>query len=262
MSTWQELAKQLAFGQKIKVVCCGTSASAYVSNSPKGISHYCFRSGCDQQHWEPHKRLSAADYLRYKQNDVALKATKAPVVVPISEAPREARLWLLLAGISPEVATEQFKIGWHDKTQRVILPLLPKGNRPDLFLGRAVMQGQQPKYLISNEGNPRQYYGFHTDWSCVVVVEDILSCIKLHLAGYSSMAMLGTNVPLPVSNLAAKYEHVISWFDNDAAGSKARKKLQSSVGLVGVPVSHVITDKDPKYYSTTDMHEHIRSTYD
>ena len=252
---WQERAKSLKFGQRRKVKHCGTDPSAYISNGPKGISLHCFR--CHVSEFEPHGRLSASDILAMRQRDEAEAELPYPDTVPLDAAdvPSEAHVWVLRAGLSPERASDRYGFGWSDRTSRVIVPVLHNGVPTGAWTGRAI-DGRKPKYLMPKGSDGASWYGLQRDRAPCVVVEDILSAIRIVESGYNALAVLGTTVGPTQAALIADYS-VIGWFDGDKAGRNGYVKLRKALGPYGIEPARIETPKDPKLYSLKQISQFI-----
>lgn len=252
MSEWAEKAKLLRFNEKRKVPHCTGDASAYISNGPRGVSLHCFRCGANA--FEPHGRLSAADILRARQRDDAAREQPYPTVVPLREAPAQACSWVLKAFITPERATDTYGFGYDEKTERVVLPVLHDFEPTGLWAARAT-DGRSPKYLMGKGSAGSMWYAFRQGRP-VVVVEDVLSAIRVYEAGYSSVSILGTSVPTGLGTLLGGRD-VLAWLDADKAGRNGYVKLRKALSLYGVDPKRVRSDKDPKLHTRLQIQEKL-----
>lgn len=253
---WKEQARKLTLGQKRKIPHCSTDASAYISNNAKGVSLHCFR--CGENLFEPHGRLSASELLAMRAADAEEARRQYPDVVELYDAsvPSAAHIWVLRAGITPERATDEYGIAWSPRSSRVIVPILHNGEPTGQWTGRSV-DGRKPKYLMPRGSVGAYWYGLRGDRGPCVVVEDVLSAIRVYEAGYSSMAMLGTNISLGAATTLARNK-VIGWFDGDKAGRDGYVKLRKALGPFGVVPARVQTERDPKTYSRKEIIQCIR----
>jgi len=250
---WQEKAKQLPFGAKRKIPHCSTDASAYISNSPKGVRLYCFRCGCKD--FEAHGRLSASDLHRMQKKDAELIEQK-PVTQPLTEGPREAHAWVLKAGITPELAQSKYGFTWHASTHRVVIPIMQNEKFLHAWISRSI-DGRKPKYLASRSSAGCSWYQLRrARKKTVVVVEDALSAIKCHQAGQNSLAVLGTSISQKTAFLLSHWK-VIGWFDADAAGNAGFAKLRKALGPYGVEPSRIVSDRDPKMHTKGEINEKV-----
>lgn len=251
--TWRQAASALAFGQRRKIPHCGQSASAYVSNSPQGLRLHCFR--CDANEFHPHDGASLRYLLeRARMAEEAELARPYPEVVPLQEGPPEGRLWGLRAGLGPETLNE-YGFGWSVRMKRVVYPVLVQGTPDGRWGARAVLQGQHPKYLASKGTGGPYSLGEGTH---IVITEDVLSCIKVHRAGFFAAAALGTS--LKPESIVADFPQVREasiWTDPDKAGRAAAGRLRKALQAFGVKSRTIQSDKDPKYYTRAQIKEHL-----
>ena len=234
---WTDLAKRLKIGSSTKVMCCGADASAMINNGDKGVSLYCFR--CGRQEWEPHGPRSIAEIMASRRAvEVIERAASMPHdALPLMEGPREALLWVLSGGLSPEEANDRYGFRWEPDSRLVLIPIT------NGVLGRDVFGGR-PKYRLFGPGRHLWLSGEAS--GVTVVVEDVLSCIAVSRAGYTSLAVLGTAISSTQAALAAD-DTVVGWFDADAAGQRAYVRLRKAMGLHPAHVVKVFTDVDPKH---------------
>ena len=253
---WQEKARQLTLGQKRKIPHCNTDASAYISNNAKGVSLHCFR--CGENKFEPHRRLSASELLAMRSVDKEEAERPYPDVVELyaDGVPSSAHVWLLKAGLTPERATDEYGIAWSPRSSRVVVPILHNGEPTGQWTGRAV-DGRKPKYLMPRGSVGSYWYGLRGDRASCVVVEDVLSAIRVYEAGYSSMAVLGTTISLGAATILSRTS-VIGWFDGDKAGRDGYVKLRKALGPFGIKPKRVQTERDPKTYSRKAITQYIK----
>lgn len=199
-----------------------------------------------------------SDLLRMREHDKELRGMKyRPKTVPMSEGPREAWVWCMKAGLSPEVATDVYGFGWSEKVQRIIIPIYENFVETNAFVARSLDKRRPPKYIASANAAGKHWMRMHDD-STIVIVEDILSAIAVSRAGYSSIAAMGTSFDQTFMNKISRCEDVIAWLDPDAGGDKGYRKLRKASGLWDMRLHRVRSNKDPKYYSAADVQAFIR----
>lgn len=183
---------------------------------------------------------------------------KYPEVVALYDdvVPTSAHVWVLKAGLTPERATDEYGIAWSPRSSRVIVPILHNGEPTGQWTGRAV-DGRKPKYLMPRGSVGAYWYGLRGDRAPCVVVEDVLSAIRVYEAGYSSMAVLGTTISLWAATTLAR-SSVIGWFDGDKAGRDGYVKLRKALGPFGIEPKRVQTERDPKTYSRRAITQYIK----
>lgn len=113
---------------------------------------------------------------------------------------------------------------------------------------RKVINSQQCSYFIADSVNT----------SGVCIVEDWMSAIAVHRAGYTGFALCGTQLK-PVARkdlfslmLKKKIDRIYLALDNDTAGHTATQKLILSLsGMFNIYC--VNNDRDPKYYTREEL---------
>lgn len=179
----------------------------------------------------------------------ALAAQRVPTLpadaVPLPQGPLASWQWVLRGGLSPEAASDDYGMRWHEPTRRVLIPIYGPTGAMTALLGRAVF-GERPKYLML-AGDKRAIWRTPGTGTVVVVVEDILSAIAVSRTGVSAIAVLGTALtPEHAHAIATGATHVIGWFDPDAAGKQAWLRLRARLALYPVTLARITSEKDPK----------------
>ena len=245
---WQAMAKTLAYGASRKIQHCGSSPAARINHSNAGISLYCFR--CGEQEFIPHGPRSAAEILAAreatKELTEARSIPKRCVGLTDTNVPSEALLWTLKTGLTPEEATDAYGFKYDPKTRRVCIPL--DGG----FIARAVY-AEQPKYIRSGSMDQEVWEQRVGESTTCVVTEDILSAIKVARSGFSSIAILGTNVSPTAAARIGLYKRITCWTDGDKAGDAAYLKLRQRLALHDVTLNRIRTDADPKNLSINEI---------
>ena len=246
---WQEMAKAIPIGQSRKVLHCGSSPAARISQDGSGVRLHCFR--CGETEFEPHGERSAAEILaaRRATDSLAQERSIPRRSIPLNDplCPSEARIWTLKTGLTPEMATDTYGMRYDPVTRRVCIPL--DGG----FIARAVFK-DNPKYLIAGDV-PDTYELKHGD--LVVVTEDILSAIKVYRSGFSAVAILGTSVSIPAAAVIGEYKTVVCWTDGDKAGDSAYLKLRRRLGLYDTTLHRIRTTDDPKLLHINEIKDKL-----
>ena len=237
---WQDMAKAIPIGQSRKILHCGSSPAARISQDGNGVRLHCFR--CGETAFEQHGPRSAAEILASRRateqliqdRDIPARAIR----LDDPECPSEALLWTLKTGLSPEVSSDTYGMRYDPDTRRVCIPL--DGG----FIARAVYK-DNPKYIRAG-AQAVDVYELQRDTDLVVVTEDILSAIKVYRAGYSALALLGTSVKPSAALRVGAYKNVVVWTDGDKAGDDAYIKLRRRMALYEVNISRIRTADDPK----------------
>lgn len=242
---WVEQAESLPLGTSRKIAHCGADKSAHIKRTHAGVSLYCHR--CQEKEFKPVARISPQDYaelIRREKERIKAKDYGPQELLSWEETPKEARLFVLRAGLSVEAAQEVYGFRWLPRVRRVLIPHMHAGKKQTGVLLRRVMN-DGPKYISS--GIPRgAVYTLDIPAGQVVVVEDVLSAIKVYRAGYSSIAALGTSIGQETINILQS-EDPILWFDADPAGQSATKKVIKAMAPFGKVPRVVQTEQDPKF---------------
>jgi DNA primase len=166
------------------------------------------------------------------------------------QAPDAAVVWLLQGGLSPEQA-DAWGIRWHEKLQRLLLPVHNVDRVYSGLLARGVYN-EKPKYTML-QGSPGYYFTEDLPGK-LVLVEDILSSIAVHRAGYCGAALIGTTATVETLHaLVTGHKEVVVWTDPDVAGRKAVNALLRKLSLLGVETTVAKSDVDPKYLSVQEI---------
>lgn len=253
---WKELARSLPFGASRKVECCGDGPSTYINNTPKGISiGPCFR--CGERDFIPHGKISSAQLTLWRQADTAIRGMRVPAALSeLGDWPAEVLVWLGAAGLSPEHAA-RYDIAYDPRSARVILPITTEGTAHG-FVARAVSHGKdRPKYIASRDAGNHCWLRGRS--STLVVVEDILSAIRVYEAGFRAFAAMGTSFSQEALTPAlVGCTRAVSWLDPDEAGRKAHGKLRKAFSLWDQPLYRVQSERDPKAHTKLEIQTYIK----
>jgi DNA primase len=117
---------------------------------------------------------------------------------------------------------------------RLIFPVLDVRGEVLGFSGRALADGQEPKYLNSPEtlvfAKRRILYGIHraknTKRGSILLVEGNIDVVTLHQAGFdNAVASMGTALTTEQTRLISRYaKEIVLCYDNDPAGRKATER--------------------------------------
>jgi hypothetical protein len=191
------------------------------------------------------------------------------------EIPAEAWHWFWQYQLSAKVVA-QHRIGWSNTYQRVIIPcnkteiLTPSGDYAYKLLGwtgREVMCKDKEernkkgiiKYLTKKSAHVKHLF-FHTPVEGsdrVVLVEDIISAMKISsMTNTSAIALLTTYIPPSLMVKLRRY-HITIWLDGDMLAKAVN--YVSMYGQRGFNVGHITTPKDPKCYTFEELNEHLKT---
>lgn len=263
MTDWLEIAKNLPCGSKVKVHCCGNSDSMLVSHSEKGYSCHCFRCDDPAAHdFKPHGQRSIADIERHKRELKEAKG-KPPflpsdfsIEIPVKYA------WFLKYGISLQTAM-LWGFGWSEFFNRVVIPICGMyTNKLDAVHLRAVHEGDKPKFLNLGRPSPdAAFYALHGSRNRIVVVEDVISAIKVHMAGHCAVSINGSDITdTQVQRILSLSHDVYIWFDHDVAGWKGAEDAVKQFKMQGAKVQRVKSLADPKTYNKESINALMRGS--
>lgn len=161
--------------------------------------------------------------------------------------PGEALLFLFKYGISPE-DLKYHRISYSPSLNRVVFPIINDQQELVHWQGRALGNGK-PKWL-GNTGTAQPWYSDIEGPRTIVIVEDIISAIKVnHII--NSVALLGTYIKDHDFQLIAEtFDKVFVWFDADATGKALRLTNRFSLYT---KAHTLMTPQDPKCYSDEEI---------
>ena len=158
------------------------------------------------------------------------------------DIPIEPMQWLLQYGITTKDC-ETYNVTWCESKKLLVLC-----NTPQYYQGRNFSDG--PKYWSKGE-KPLLFYG-HSD--TIVIVEDIISAIKVSKSNnsYTGCPLLGSSMPLKLTEtILERFKKVWVWLDRDKAIDAV--KMARNLKQKGIDSDVIITEKDPKEYSLTEI---------
>jgi DNA primase len=177
-------------------------------------------------------------------------AIKPPIDIEVSQdIPKPAMQWLLSYGITPNEIND-FRIGWNDDAQLLVLV-----KTPDYWQARTF--GNHKVKYMSNGIKPLTFYGYADK---IVCVEDILSAIKISRLSpeFCALPLLGSSMSEEViQRLSGRFKSVVIWLDRDKANEAI--KIARNLKQRGFNSSVVISPLDPKEYSKGELSEWLKS---
>lgn len=225
----------------------------YVKRTRAGYLYHCFN--CNIHGFEradsgmtPVQTLRALEKLKEYQEVKCTKLYMPDDFTP--DIPDTGKVWLYKYGITEEEII-RYKFGSYHNGSRLFLPVFD-GDDLIYYQGRLLV-GKGPKYLnVRAAGAKNVFFKSHqTDCSTLCITEDILSAIKVgrHVQG---LALLGSYMPLSLTQIIKGYERVYLWLDPDKRKEAAKYAKQFS-SLTGISVIPLFTDKDPKEHSDAEI---------
>jgi DNA primase len=126
-----------------------------------------------------------------------------------------------------------FEVGFSDKKQRIVIPVRDGSYKVAGMIGRAVHEGQEPRYLYTT-GFKRAKILFNLCnakcYESVIVVEGSLDAMKVHQAGFPNVvATLGSKISeIQFLYLRKCFNEIIIFSDNDVAGEAMKCSIMVS----------------------------------
>jgi hypothetical protein len=89
----------------------------------------------------------------------------------------------------------------------------------------------------------------------LIIVEDLLSSYKLHMAGYDTLCLLGTKIDDTGLTIVKNYDRVVVWLDEDEAGHTASLKIYKEISPLVKDITSINMQqpKEIPYLSLKDM---------
>lgn len=160
----------------------------------------------------------------------------------------------------PQTTLNKHNVRYDPETNSVVIPLF----EDDALLGiqRRNLSRGKPKYSNSKLFH-KEFYVYYTEGARsaeeIVVVESVMSALKLSSFGYPAVAVLGSIVFDEQVSKLLQHKRIILWLDDDRAGIKgARSFIQRAGTLADIRV--VISDirgKDPADMTEEQVHRNI-----
>ena len=180
------------------------------------------------------------------------------VVLPedVNTVPSDAALtWFFSFGFDfGDVIRNQ--ILWSDSYQRLIFPIYDAQSNLLAWQGRYFGELERPKWL--SKGKIHELLYTQGDGETIILVEDIVSCLKLAKANVFSGCLFGSNPSTTMMNrfrvVANKF---VFWLDDDKKVESV--KFKRICDSMGIPTRCIFTTNDPKEYSLNQIKD---ITYD
>lgn len=238
---YRSVGEPLPVGKQVNInhVMCNagtdTRGRLYIKRLEGAVVSYCHNCG-EHGYVKLNNLRSITDLL--KANDSIEKGGHGDIELPHDciplrdDWPNEAASWLWKYGITAEEVVNN-NITYSPSWNRLILPVYD-GGKLVFWQGRAVNSKQTPKYVNARAvAKPMAtFLATHNPSKVVVIVEDILSAIKVSRC-VDSIALLGTSPDFDcLREKVEGYAEVVVWLDNDSAGVKKSVELANRLSLV------------------------------
>jgi len=174
--------------------------------------------------------------------------------------PKQVYHWLWQNNIHGEIF-QKYEVGWSDYYQRCIIPIYePICFRKDIinrklvgWIGRDVRaiskewrkKDSIPKYILrKSKRYNRIYFHAYAASDDYVIVEDVLSAMKVNfVCGVNTVALLTTSIPTSML-LKLKGKNIILWLDHDQLFNVIATCIKGT--NLGLNIKHIHTKRDPK----------------
>ena len=262
---WLDLAKTLPLGHKLRSDCpeCGLGTNtnaAIINHNLQGYSLYCNACSYNPFSHKGKQTLKELADLRKLNEEAQRHAQSRTIRLPddtrysLEDFSPEGRQWLFKAGITPKIINK-YSIGYSKVLRRVVLPV--HGDSLEWYQNRAVYEGQKPKYLQPNIVKNAIFNSrlIRPD-TTIIIVEDILSAIRVTEAGYNAVSILGTKLSEYQTSRLSEVRRVVTWLDGDRAGRKGAASIRKTLSML-MEVGNIVTEKDPKCYSDQQIRKII-----
>lgn len=172
--------------------------------------------------------------------------------------------WIQLYDMDPDEMVYNYGFLWSDRYGLI----MPAGDSLDCISIRT-FNPESPKYLTFGNRDLVQPYTTQSTVpfkrGLLICTEDVLSAIKVHLAGYNSIPCLGTDVPARASKWAVEHSKDLGiWLDWDMVQKSLRTALMVQVkepALTG-RVRSIISSLDPKLHTPAEISLRIRNVFE
>jgi DNA primase len=145
---------------------------------------------------------------------------------------------------------------------RIIIPIHNERGELVAYAGRAV-DGSKPRYrLPAGFRKSLELFNLHrVKGPEVVLVEGFFDCMKVHSAGFSAVALMGSSLSQTQEDaLVANFERVVLMMDGDEAGRQASVESLTRVGRrTWVRTAAVPEGKQPDQLSSEELKQILQS---
>lgn len=240
--------------------CCdGKDKALVITRFDRGWLWKCHR--CQEKGVRFADNLSPSDYQKWQQTPKPTRnRTENQIQLPADfthNIPSQGLAWLYKYRLTDQNILK-WKIGYSPMLKRVIMPVYNKGELV-YWQGRTLTtpnKRDNPKYInVMKSTRDSIYFWNLRGTDRIVLVEDILSAIRVGKI-CSSIGLLYAYVPDDlVFQCSSKYKDVILWLDwdkNDRVFDRVKRYR-----TLGLPVKSIMTKNDPKAYSDAFINEQI-----
>ena len=149
---------------------------------------------------------------------------------------------------------------WSDEQKMLIFPVFDVDGTCRFYSGRYFPTDPKKKYDIKGRKDEPQLELGNKDSDTIVVTEDVVSAIKVGRIA-TGMPLWGAHLSMRLAlRLSKRFKRCVIWLDMDKA-KESLKMARIYSPLFKQGCDCVVTDKDPKEYSTYEIKEflnHVR----
>jgi len=176
-----------------------------------------------------------------------------------TKLPAQALVWLYDHGFTDELIKE-LGFGYSEKYYRLVMPCYDGDllvHYQGRYLGNA-LKDKTAKYITRTKRGCFHWAYNPTESDRAILVEDMLSAIKVGLAGYSGVCLFGSYLnDSTIDLVASKYKKLTVWLDPDKR--KEATKYTKRFSALGYNFNAVlIARKDPKEYTKTEIKKYLK----
>lgn len=160
-----------------------------------------------------------------------------------------------------------FEIGYSKVKERVVVPVRDQHYKLVGFIGRAISQDQQPRYLY-NKGFKRADVLFNINnakkYSSCIIVEGSIDAMKVHQSGFPNViSTLGAQIsPNQVKMIKRYFDSIIIFSDEDDAGRAMKGDIMKlCCGKEIFTVENNTGCKDPGEMSSMQIQDTINNKF-
>jgi hypothetical protein len=172
----------------------------------------------------------------------------------LENVPVEAQVWRYKTGLT-QAECFTYSIKYSPDYNAIYLPFIPmEGHINNGYQLRPLHKKGGAKYINFVKDSNTELGGvlIVDKSSAIVIVEDYVSGVHVHRAGYDVLVNYGTAVkPKVLHTLAQRgYDKVVVWLDNDnEVVTDSAKQMKAVLETFGQNVERVATLSDPKHYT-------------
>jgi hypothetical protein len=236
----------------------GRTSGFVVIPDRKGYLLFCHK--CGKKKWIPRRGFSP------RAVRALLNTPRTKVYQDISlpsdmsyKIPAKGLVWLYEYGLTDKLIRE-LGFGYSEKYQRLIMPVYEDDDLvhwSGRYLGDHKKDDTSKYILRTKSGKYFWSYNPH-DSNRAVLVEDMLSAIKVGLAGYAGVCLFGSYLKdQTIDNVADQYDRLTVWLDPDKR--KDATKYTKRFSSLGYDFNAVLTaKKDPKEYTIKEIKKFLK----